>query len=372
MRVLFTGGGTGGHINPALAIADTIKRNEKDSEIAFVGTPRGLENKLVPKAGYELYHVDIRGLSRKLSLSNLRTLWLTIVSPIHARKLLKEFKPDIVIGTGGYVCWPVMKAAADMKIPTALHESNAVPGVAVKMLASKVDRIFLNFEETGHELREKSKIVRTGNPLRNEFTAYSQSEAKCSLGFKEDEKLILSYGGSLGAEKLNEAVLHLMDKYTRNHPDVRHIHATGSIEWKEAEEKFRQLGLDKCKNIELREYIFNMPQLMAAADIVICRAGAMTVSELAILGKAAIFIPSPNVTNNHQYKNADVLRQKGAAALIEEKELFTPRLPLKEITERLLSYEGTSERIKMAEEIKKFAVPDANRMIYKEILKLIK
>ncbi|MBQ7821483.1 MAG: UDP-N-acetylglucosamine--N-acetylmuramyl-(pentapeptide) pyrophosphoryl-undecaprenol N-acetylglucosamine transferase, partial [Clostridia bacterium] len=306
MRVIVTGGGTSGHVNPALAIANTIKKNIPGSEIIFVGTNRGIENKLVPKAGYKLYHVDVRGIKRSLSLSNLKSLYLAVTSPIKAKKLIRQFKPDVVIGTGGYVCWPVMKAAADMNIPTALHESNSIPGVAIKMLAKHVDRIFVNFEATKNKFPEdyRDKIVRVGNPLRPEFLTLDYNSARDTLGINgKYEKFILSCGGSMGAEKINEAVIALMRDYTSKHPEILHLHATGSIEYEQTMKMYRENGLDKHSNIKVVEYIYDMPEQMAAADLVINRAGAMTLSELAILKKRALLIPSPNVTDNHQYKN---------------------------------------------------------------------
>ena len=370
MRVLVTGGGTGGHVNPALAIADIIKTNIPGSVIEYVGTSRGIENKLVPKAGYKLHHVEIRGLRRSLSLSNLKTAYYVLTSPAKASKLIKSFKPDIVIGTGGYVCWPVIKAAADKGIPTALHESNAVPGVAVKMLASKVDRIYLNFEATGELLPCKDKLLHVGNPLLSHFSDVTKAEARKKIGVPDECRcFLLSYGGSLGAEKVNETMLRIMKDFTSKHPEIFHLHATGSGEHAVCTEKFASEGLDKFKNLKLVEYIYDMPYQMAAADVVVCRAGAMTVSELAMAGKCAVFIPSPNVTNNHQYKNAKVLADDGAAYVFEESSLsdgaFDEKLKL------LLSPEGDEIRHDTEKRIKKFAVPDAGKLIYKDILKLV-
>ncbi len=373
MRVLMTGGGTGGHVNPALAIANTIRQNDPTAEIAYVGTKRGIESKLVPAAGYPLYFVEIQGMRRSLSLSNLKTIYLTLTSPAKARKIIKEFKPDLVVGTGGYVSWPVVKAASQMGIPCALHESNAVPGVAVKMLARAVDRIYLNFEETGAELPCKEKILRVGNPLGRSFATLTREEARRHLGIPDKYKYcILSYGGSMGAERLNAAVLKMMRDFTAKHPEVFHLHATGSIEKELCGGWFAEMGLDKYENIRLTEYIYDMPYQMAAADLIICRAGAMTVSELAMAGKCAVFIPSPNVTNNHQYKNAKVLVDAGAAALFEEKELeSTEAAPLTALTEQLLSPNGAAARQSMSEKIRAFAVPDANKRIYQDLLALV-
>lgn len=372
MRVIMTGGGTGGHVNPALSIAEIIKRNEPDSEIIFVGTKRGIENKLVPAAGYELRHVDVRGIRRSFSLSNIKALALAVTSPYKAKKLIREFKPDIVIGTGGYVCWPVVKAASMMGIPCALHESNAIAGVAVKMLQDKVDRIYLNFEATGRTLRCPEKLLKVGNPLPSGFTRISREEARAKLGIEgKYDKVILSYGGSLGAEKVNEAVLKLMKSYSSKHPEVLHIHATGAIEKEIAAAQFKKMGLEKYGNLQLVEYIYDMPDKMAAADIIICRAGALTVSELAAAGKCPIFIPSPNVTENHQYKNAKVLADAGAAFVFEESELANSTDVLINAVADLLSEEGEEERRLMAERIREFAVSDTNRLIYSDILKLI-
>ena len=372
MRVLMTGGGTGGHVYPALAIADTIKRNAPDSVIEYVGTSKGIENKLVPKAGYKLHHIEIRGIKRSLSLSNFKTAYYVFTAPSKAKKLIKEFKPDIVIGTGGYVCWPVVKAASAMGIPTALHESNAVPGVAVKQLSTKVDRIYLNFEATAESLSSVSdKLLFVGNPLRSECISVSREEARRALGIPDKYKyFLLSYGGSLGAEKVNSAMLEVMKRYSSKHPEVLHLHASGSIEYDVSKAAFEEAGLDKCENIKLVEYIFDMPLQLAAADLIVCRAGAMTVSELSAAGKSAIFIPSPNVTNNHQYKNAKVLADAGAALVYEESSRSDGFLSGK--IEHLLSDAGERERLSMAEKIKRFSVKDANKLIFEDIIRLTK
>ncbi|MBQ2730017.1 MAG: undecaprenyldiphospho-muramoylpentapeptide beta-N-acetylglucosaminyltransferase [Clostridia bacterium] len=368
MRVLMTGGGTGGHVNPALAIAQTIKENEPDSEIAFVGTPRGIENKLVPAKGYKLYHVDVMGLRRSLSLKNIKAAYLALTSPLKAKKIIKEFKPDVVIGTGGYVSWPVCKAASKMGIPTALHESNAVPGMAVRMLSGSADRIFLNFEKAGKGLDCPEKLMLVGCPMLGTFASTSKEEARKKLGIPKDaECVILSFGGSLGAEKVNEAVLHLMENFSCKEKGVYHTHATGAIEKEIAFGQFKEKGLDKYENLELLEYIYDMPDRVAAADIVICRAGALTVSELSLAGKCALFIPSPNVTDDQQFKNANVLVEKGAAALLRE----TPELPEKlvEVVKKLAG--DPEKRRSMEERIGEFAIGDANKRIYLEVRRLV-
>ena len=319
-------------------------------------------------------HHALGGIKRSLSPSNIKAAYLALTSPIKARKIIKEFKPDIVVGTGGYVSWPVVKAAASMGIPTALHESNAIAGVAVKMLQKCVDRIYLNFEKTGETLTcDKTKLMQVGNPVMGGFTSMSREEARAKLGIPDKYKyIILSYAGSMGAEKVNDAILCLMRDFTAKHPEVYHIHATGSIELELCTSQFKEMGLDKYENIELCEYIFDMPVRMAAADITINRAGAMTVSELAITGKSAVFIPSPNVAENHQYKNAKVLYDAGAAALFEEKELTDGAKPLIAEVERLLGPDGAAIRAEMGEKIKQFAVPDSNKLIYNDLCKLAK
>ncbi len=370
MRVLLTGGGTSGHVNPALAIAETIKLNAPGSEIAFVGTPRGIENRLVPKAGYKLYHVDVRGLRRSLSPANIRAAYLAAVSPYRAKSIIKEFRPDIVIGTGGYVCWPVARAAQMMGVPTMLHESNAFPGVAVKMLADKTDKILLNFAKTAEYLKKcpPEKLVVVGNPLRAGFSPDTdKGAARRAIGAEGYEKVILSYGGSLGATYVNEAVIAMMRDYTKNHPEILHTLAVGTIEWERASALFKSSGLEGVPNLRLVEYLYDMPTQMAAADLLICRAGAMTISEVAMMRKPAIFVPSPNVTENHQYKNALVLAEADAAVIIEEKDLDGGRALIKTAGE-LIS--DDSRREAMGNAAGAFAVKDANRRIWDEVRKL--
>lgn len=364
-----TGGGTGGHVNPAIAIANNIRENNRDAQIAFVGTSRGIENKLVPKEGYELYHVEVQGFKRKLTPYNIKSAWLAFTSPIKAKKLIREYRPDLVVGTGGYVCWPLLKAASSMGIPTAVHESNAIPGVAVKMLAPLVDRVYVNFDATAKALGEAHahKVQKVGNPIKPEFAQLDREEARRELGIEGRYKhFILSYGGSMGAERVNEEMLAFMRDYTAHHPEVLHIHATGAIEYEAATAMARDYGLEGCENIQIREYIYDMPRLMAAADIVVCRAGAMTLSELAVLKKCCVLIPSPHVTDNHQYKNAKVLADAGAALVFEEKEL-TEGLLTGKLTELA---ESEERRREMSERIAEFAIGDANRRIYFDLMKL--
>lgn len=321
MRFLIAGGGTGGHINPALAIADIIKKNFKDPVIAFVGTKNGMENRLVGKEGYEIYHVEARGFKRTLSLGNIPAAWYFLTSPSKAKRVIREFRPDIVIGTGGYVCYPPLKAAADMGIPTLVHESNAIPGLAVKLLQDKVDRILFNFAGSAELLHEnnkgKAKVV--GNPVRGSFGAYTRESARRALGIPDRYSLVLlSYGGSRGAPAINDAALRIMREYIPNHPEVLHIHATGRENFDATKQAFDAAGLGKYENIEFCDYLYDMPIKLAAADLVISRAGAMTVTEMARMKKPCIMVPSPHVADDHQYKNAKLLYDAGAVRIARE------------------------------------------------------
>lgn len=368
MRILMTGGGTGGHINPALAIANTIKENIPDAEIAFAGTKRGLENSLVPKAGYPLYHLNVRGFWRRITWKNIKVAYLALVSPIYAGKLIRRFKPDAVIGTGGYACWPVLIAAARRGIPTAVHESNAVPGLAVRKLAPHVDRIFVNFSAVADHIDYPEKIMRVGCPMLNMSKPISRTEARTRLDIPQDCKhYVLSFGGSLGAARMNEAALELTRDLISRRKDVMLIHACGSLGYEKTRDAFERAGLLDLPNLRLVEYIYDMPIQMAAADVVICRAGAMTLSELANQGKAAVLIPSPNVTDDQQYKNAKVFSDAGAAVLIRESELEEGRIA-KEI-ERLICEPNRLDE--MRRNIKEFAAKDANALIFDEIMRLI-
>jgi len=364
MRVLMTGGGTGGHVYPALAIAEIIKTNIPDAEIAFVGTKKGIENKLVPAEGYKLYHVEIQGISRSLSPKNIKTAYLILTSPRKAKEIIKEFRPDIVIGTGGYVCWPLLRAAADMGIPCMVHESNAYPGLAVRQLQKYVDVIMTSFEETAERLDRKEKIVNVGNPLRVKYGAYDKASARKALGIDSDKFVILSFGGSLGAEALNKCMLSLMENFSSKTADVVHCHACGSRYY----DAFKsEAEAAEGNNIRLSEYIYDMPLYMSAADVVVCRAGAMTLSELSVMGKAAVLIPSPNVTDNHQYKNAKVIADGGGAFLVEEGDEMEK--DVQNAIERLYGDKTLCKNMGAA--MYSFARPEAGKTIYSEIIRLI-
>lgn len=368
MRVLLTGGGTAGHINPALAIAETILRNAPGSVVEFVGVAGGKEDELVPRAGYKLHHVKSSALQGKKGISRYASLALAAISPYlpSTVSIIKKFKPDIVIGTGGYACWPIMAAAARMGIPTALHESNAHPGLAVRRLQSKVDRIWINFPETAAAFGNSPKVVCVGNPILQDFSTVNREEARAKLGIAKDQKLILSFGGSNGAEKLNAAVIDFMKSTVANNQHLIHLHASGKINYEDSLKLFKEAGLDSAENCILRPYIYDMPLQMAAADLVIARAGAMTLSELAMMKKASVLVPSPYVAENHQYKNAKALADANAATLVEEKELEEGSLT-KAICELLASDTRLCEQQK---NIASFAQADACQSIWKDIVRL--
>ena len=333
MRVIVSGGGTSGHINPALTIAGKIRKEDPNSVIEYVGTEKGLETKLVPREGYPIHYVKVEGLKRKLSLENMRVAHEAITSVREAKEILRAFHPDVVIGTGGYVCWPVLRAASSLKIPTVVHESNAVPGLATRMLSHFVSKILVNFKESEKKLHiPKDRVLCVGNPVKDEMFTLKKEDCRKKLGIGAEEKVLLSFGGSLGARTVNNLLYDIIDK-DRIPSDIRLIHATGSAYWDKAREHFLMNGFAqtdentlKKGNITLHRYIYNMPTVMACADVVICRSGAMTVSEISAMKKAAIFIPSPNVTDNQQYENAHVLEKAGAALLLEEKDATAEKL----------------------------------------------
>ncbi len=370
MRVLLTGGGTAGHINPALAIAETILRNAPGSVVEFVGVAGGKEDELVPRAGHKLHHVKSSALQGKKGFGKFASLALAATSPYlpSTVSIIKKFKPDIVIGTGGYACWPIMAAAARMGIPTALHESNAHPGMAVRRLSKRVDRVWINFPETAAAFDHNKKTVCVGNPILQDFSAIERSEARAKLGIKEGQLLILSFGGSNGAERINNAVVEVMKETVAQDSTLIHRHASGKLNYEDAKAAYEEAGLDNAPNCSLLPYIYDMPLQMAAADLIIARAGAMTLSELALMQKAAILIPSPNVAENHQYKNAKALADANAAVLIEEKDLIDGKL--NQTVRALL--QSPEKRRELQDNIKVFAKEDACSRIWQDILALAK
>ena len=362
MRVLFTCGGTGGHITPALVIADMLRENHADCTCLFVGTEGGMEGGLVRAAGYEIKALSVVGFQRKNPLSLVRAAGLLRHAKREATEIIRGFRPDIIIGTGSYACYPALAAGAALGVPTAVHESNAVPGLAVRMLAGRLDRIWLGFAAAAGGLSKGAGTLVVGNPTR----ARPLGGKPFSLP-NGCHKMVLSFGGSLGAAKLNDAVLSLMEA-ERKIEGVYHLHATGKREFERVWRELEARGLDRDPRFSLVPFIEDMQAKMAAADLVICRAGAMSIAELAGAGRAAILVPSPNVTGDHQTKNAAVLGAAGAALMIEES--FLGGGMLEGAVRELLS--DTARREGMERAIKQFASPDAGRKIFLDILSLVK
>lgn len=330
-RVIFTCGGTAGHVNPAIALAQKIKQENPDAKFLFVGADRGLEKDLVPKAGYDFKTVHISSFHRSLKPKEIRhnliSVYNLLRAPGEARGILKEFQPDVVIGTGGYASFPMVKAAAKAGIPTAVHESNMVPGLTTKMLESYAGRIMVGFEACRQHYKEPEKVVVTGTPVRSDFFAETKEEAKQALGVDDGRPLIVSFWGSLGASGMNRQMADFMALEAEKEP-FHHIHAAGQSGYPVMQQLLREKGVDLEKHpaLQLREYIYDMARVCRAADLVICRAGASTISELTALGVAALIVPSPHVTNNHQEKNARVLEAAGGAVVLVESESTAQKL----------------------------------------------
>ena len=323
MNVIFTCGGTGGHINPAIAVANMMKERHPDINILFIGAQGRMEEKLVPQAGYEIKCLPGSGLSRKLNLSgikqNVRAAKNVLTAVSACKKIIKEFKPDVIVGTGGYASFPALYAGSSMGIPTCVHESNAVPGVTTKMAAARASRVLVSFPESAQYYRNQDKVEVVGMPVRKEFILTGKEEAKAQLGL-DHRPVVVSAFGSLGARMMNFAVADMFKLEKEDNFPFQHIHATGSFGWEWMPEHVASLDVDVNgdNGIDMREYIYNMPTVMAAADVIISRAGASTCNEIGASGTPSVLIPSPNVTNNHQEKNARILEGHGAAIVITE------------------------------------------------------
>ncbi len=358
MRVLLCGAGSAGHVNPAIAIGETIKKNLPKSKIAYVATVSGIENDLVE---FEKYHIDVRGIKRRFSFSNIKSVYLTLLAIKESKRIIREFSPDIIIGTGGYATFPVAYAGKKLGVKIALHESNAIPGRAIKMLEGYADIIFTNFKDSEKYFKHKEKLCHVGNPLRHGFCKESITEIKP----KNSKKVILCYGGSLGSETLNNAALDVVDNLIRYQNNVEFILATGKRNYYDVCRKIKERRLDTIKNFKVQEYIYDMASVMSSAEIVISRAGAITISELAALSKVSILVPSPYVADNHQLENARALERKGAAVVVSEECLYSLTDTLKEL---ISNYD---KKEKMKSSIGRFFIPDANERIYAKIHSII-
>ena len=369
-KILFATGGTGGHINPALAVAGYIRENYPKAEILFVGTADRMEAQLVPAARYDFKTIEIQGFSRELNFEglkhNIKTVNLLFKSEGQAKKIIENFKPDVVIGFGGYVSGPVLSVAARMGIPTAVHEQNAFPGVTNKNLAKKVDVVMLTAPEAEKLLKPKNPCVVTGLPIRGEIISANKEFARAEMKL-DSRPLILSMGGSLGARAINEAVKYLiLHRFEKK--DCYYLHATGKAGASMIDDIGKDVDLNANPQIMLREYINDMDRCLAAADLVVCRAGASSLSEIQALGKPSILVPYPYAAENHQYYNAKTMSDRDAAILIEEKDFTGERL-LSEV-EKLLS---KPERLKkMGENARAMAILDASQRITECVCKIVK
>ncbi|MGN0570335.1 MAG: undecaprenyldiphospho-muramoylpentapeptide beta-N-acetylglucosaminyltransferase [Candidatus Fimenecus sp.] len=367
MRIMFVAGGTGGHINPAVAVAGEIKRLEPDCEILFVGTEGRMETEIVPKAGFPIKTVKMNGFSRKMSLKglkeNIKTATLTLKASSEAKKIISEFNPDVVVGFGGYVTGPVLRTAVKMGIKTAIHEQNAFPGVANKALAKSVDRVMLTSAAAEKHMKCKNPPIVTGLPVRRQIVKADRDFARATLGIGSNDMLVLSMGGSLGANAINNAVVDMLTRLYKE-KNICFLHATGQYgKW--VPEKLSENGVPygKGTNIEVREYIDNMEICLPACDLVISRAGASSISEIQALSKPSILIPSPNVAENHQFHNAMTLSENGGAILIEEKNLNG-----KILAETVIELKNNKNKL---EEIGKKAGENAKLNALSEICRII-
>lgn len=367
MKFIVVCGGTSGHINPAIAIANELKLRDPSNEILFIGTADNREADLIPRAGYPMRHIKANGFSRKKNFRsvrhNIRAVNTFLKSTKEAQKIIREFHPDAVIGTGGFVSAPVMNAATRLHVTTVIHEQNAFAGVTTKMLAPKVDRIYMSFPLSNKLKCDDSKCFLSGNPVKREFFETDRISARNSLGIPENAKVVLSCGGSLGARRINEAFC-VMAKHSAEDGQVIHYHSASAG----YDDVVSSIGEAAEKdNIRVFKYIYNMPQVMAASDIVISRSGAMSLAEIAALGKPSVLIPSPNVAENHQYFNAKTYEDAGASVLVEEKDLDGEAL-FRLIHELL----GDDERLKrMSEAALKMANPDSAVMIADGIYEML-
>ncbi|MDQ0412597.1 undecaprenyldiphospho-muramoylpentapeptide beta-N-acetylglucosaminyltransferase [Mesobacillus stamsii] len=355
MRIAVSGGGTGGHIYPALALIREIHKKDEDVEFLYIGTKSGLESTLVPREKIPFKSIHITGFKRKLSFENVKTVLRFLKGVRDSKKMLKEFHPDVVIGTGGYVCGPVVYAAAKMGIPTIVHEQNSVPGLTNKFLSRYVDKIAICFEEARQFFPEQ-KVEMTGNPRASEVLGQDGIKGRLSTGLKLKVPTVLIFGGSRGAKPINEAVIKSLTELSSKPYQV--LYVTGDSHFEEVQQEVELVG--NPENVIIKPFIHNMPEVLAGVDLTVARAGATTLAELTSLGIPSILIPSPYVTDNHQEKNARALSEKGAARLLLEKDLTGPKLV--ESIDQILGQEKKLADMKKA--AKKLGMPDAAQRVY--------
>ncbi|WAA10635.1 undecaprenyldiphospho-muramoylpentapeptide beta-N-acetylglucosaminyltransferase [Fervidibacillus albus] len=355
MKIIVSGGGTGGHIYPALAFSKTVQRLDPEAEILYIGTERGLESKIVPEANIPFQTIDITGLKRKLSFDNVKTVMKFISGVKECKTIIKDFNPDLVIGMGGYVSAPVVYAAHRLNIPSLIHEQNSIPGLTNKLLGRFVDQIAISFEDSGKYFPEK-KVVLTGNPRATEVLGNDGIKGKKSIGLDLAKKMVLIFGGSRGARPINEAVIKILSDFGKRSYQV--LYVTGEVHYESVKKEAALAG--NYENIKIVPFIHNMPEILAATDLVVSRAGATSIAEFTSIGLPSILIPSPYVTNNHQEKNAELLRKANAAVVISEKDLSGKRL-LEEI-DWIFEERGKLDKMKRA--AKSLGVQDAAYRLY--------
>lgn len=370
MRVVFTCGGSAGHVNPALAVAQVFQEKQPGCEIMFIGAEKGMEQRLVTQAGYPIKMVKVSTFERSWSFKVLKhNVGSAVKLPVgqhEAAVILKQFKPDLVVGTGGYASYPAVHEAAKRHIPCAIHESNAFPGLTTRTLANKVDMVMVGFPEAAEYYKDAKRVEVTGTPVRGKFFSLDRAQARLELGLTDSQPLVVSFWGSQGAGHMSERTVDLVERWAAEGRRFHYIHSAGrDYEDMTAELKKRQVAVSGS---EVRPYIDNMPVVMAAADLVICRAGASTIGELTALGKPAILIPSPFVAANHQYKNAKVLADRGGVELIEEKDCTGEGLYRAALE---LLADG-NRRAAMGKALKELASPHAALDIYEKLMSLIK
>lgn len=361
-RFIISGGGTGGHIFPAIAIANALKRKDENAEILFVGAQGRMEMEKVPAAGYKIEGLWISGLQRKLTLKNLSFPFKVISSLIKARKIITDFKPDVVIGVGGYASGPTLRAATSKKIPALIQEQNSFPGITNKLLAGKVSKICVAYDGM-EKFFPKEKIVKTGNPIRSNVIEIEgkREEAAQFFNLDKSKKTVLIVGGSQGALSVNRAIGENIKVFTEN--NIQLIWQTGKHYFTEATQLAESM---KAKNIKVTEFIDRMDLAYAMADIIISRAGAIAISEICAVAKPPIFIPLPSAAEDHQTKNANALVEKDAAILIKNNEVS------EKIGETLMSLINNEEKQKiLSENLKKLAIKNSADLIAEEILKLV-
>jgi UDP-N-acetylglucosamine--N-acetylmuramyl-(pentapeptide) pyrophosphoryl-undecaprenol N-acetylglucosamine transferase len=363
MKIVVSGGGTGGHIYPALALTREIQKKNKDAQFLYIGTMNGLESKLVPRENIPFKSIHITGFKRKLSFENIKTIFRFLKGVSDSKKILKDFKPDIVIGTGGYVCGPVVYAAAKLHIPTIIHEQNSVPGLTNKFLSRFVSKIAICFAEA-KEYFPAEKVVFTGNPRASEVMGQDGVKGRLSAGLSTTKPAVLIFGGSRGARPINDAVVQALPDLAEKAYQV--LYVTGEVHYDQVKKEVELVG--NPKNVIIKPFIHNMPEVLAGIDLVVSRAGATTLAEITSLGIPSILIPSPYVTNNHQEKNAKSLSDHGAAHVLLEKDLTGSSL-VKCVDSILLNAENLAE---MKLKAKKMGVPDSAAKLYGLMDQLIK